>query len=662
MSRARAALAPLAWTTLCLALALIPLAASLPAWISVTIAAAAAIRLALAVRGGDAPPAALRLAVAALAIGALFLELRTFNGLAAGTALLGLTAGLKLLETRTRRDLYVVLLIVYFLSFAALLAHESFWLLLYLAGVCWLSTAALLRLGATADGPGMRASLGYGARILLQALPLAAVLWLFFPRLAVPLWQVGGAGAGVSGLGDTMSPGDIDDLALSDAIAFRVRFFGRTPPHADLYWRGPVLDDFDGRTWARRDETRLAAPAGAPGGTVYRYRVSLEPYRQAWVYALDRPFESDLAGAFLSGDDVLTRPQPTAAPFDVTVASQASPGLRGRLDAAARASDTALPAGSNPRTLQFARALRREHPADRDLLRAVLARFHDDAFYYTLTPPPLGANPVDEFLFDTKRGFCGHYASAFAVLMRDAGIPARVVTGYFGGTYNPYAGYWIVRQSDAHAWVEVWIEGRGWLRIDPTAAVAPQRVDPGLRDAVSAHGLLTAALRRDLPWLEDVALRFDALRVLWRERVLRYDQSAQDALLARLRVPAPDAQKLVWALAAAMAIVFAWLTWHLRRDLRPQAADEIRRAFDRFAARLAAIGVARAPHEGAEDYARRVAALRPDLAAGAADVCRRYSGLRYGKDAADGARGTERGLREFKAAVRAFKPPRSRAS
>ncbi|HUX74942.1 MAG TPA: DUF3488 and transglutaminase-like domain-containing protein [Steroidobacteraceae bacterium] len=668
LARRAAAAAPrlplerLAWAAACLALALVALAATLPGWILITIAAAAAIRLGAAARGGDAPPAAPRAIVAVFAIGALLVQFHTVNGLAAGTALLALTGGLKLLETRTRRDLYVIILIVYFLCLAALLAGESFWLLAYLLGVCWLTTAAALHLAALPGGPAARASLRYAARAIGYAAPIALALWLFFPRFAGPLWRLGGEARGASsGLGDTLSPGDIDDLAMSDDIAFRVRFLGAAPPRRDLYWRGPVLDDFDGRTWRRDDRSAMAAPPALAGGATYRYRVSLEPYPHRWIYALDWPLKSTLAGAFLSGDDVLMRRLPMTGPVDVVASSRMPLLAQPILGAGARRRDSALPAGSNPRTRNLAEALRRAHPADLSLIEAVLAMFHREAFFYTLTPPPLGRNSIDEFLFDTKRGFCGHYASAFAVLMRAAGIPARVVTGYLDGTFNPYADYWIVRQSDAHAWDEVWIDGRGWLRVDPTAAIAPQRIDPGLREGSLAGGSLALALRRDAPWFADLTLRIDALRLLWRERVLRYDRGAQFALLARLRIGAPDSQKLLFALAAAMALCFAWLSWQLRRALAPRRRrDALTRNFEILAAKLAAVGLVRRPPEGAEAYAERVAAARPDLAATVTRLCRQYSALRYGRERERAA--AARGLAGFREAVRAFRPKKSRGS
>jgi hypothetical protein len=234
--------------------------------------------------------------------------------------------------------------------------------------------------------------------------------------------------------------------------------------------------------------------------------------------------------------------------------------------------------------------------------------------------------------------------------MRAAGIPARVVTGYHGGTYNRFADYWILRQSDAHAWDEVWIDGRGWLRVDPTAAIAPQRVDLGLKDAVGDGVPASRAWRQRTPWLTNVRLRMDALRLLWRERILQFNAASQEHLLDLMHVPQPDEQKLALVLAACLITGMSWLTWTVRRELNVQPLDPVHRAYERLCRRLAAIGIERLPNEGAEDFAVRVARRRPDLAAQVTALCRRYSQLRYGAQPASGLAG------RFSAAVRAFRP------
>jgi len=645
----------LLWITACLALTLLAGSTTLPIWVIATAGAAAAIRLTLAARGRDAPPRSIRFVIAALAIGLLFWQFRTFNGLSAGTALLSLIAGLKLLETRTRRDIHVVTLIIYFLSLATLLQGESFWLLSYLIAVCWLTTATLLRLTSSSRGGDWRGSVRYAGRILAQAVPLAVAAWLFFPRFDSPLWRIPDTGGGaMSGLSDVMSPGDITDLAMSDEVAFRVRFSAGTPPPQERYWRGPVLHQFDGHAWSRTDSRRVRAPVVLFQGPAYEYTVSLEPNQHNWIFVLDWPSRWNAARGALTSDYMLVQDSPISQPMDVVATSYSHVQATEPLSSDMRRSDTQLPTGRNPRSLRLAQQLRSAHPDDLDFVHAVLDMFHTEAFYYTLSPPLLAQDSVDGFLFDSKRGFCGHYASAFAALMRAVGIPARVVTGYQGGTFNRFADYWILRQSDAHAWNEVWIDGQGWLRVDPTSAIAAERVEHGLNDSIATGGPLTSRWQQRTPWLTDTRLRLDALRLLWRQRILGFNQGSQEKLLGLLYIPEPDGQKLALALAVCLISGMSWLTWQVRRELKPRSRDPVNRAYERLCRRLAAVGLQRMPHEGAETFAARVAAARPDLASTVSALCRRYSALRYAAASPAAAAAT------FIAGVRAFRPRRVR--
>jgi transglutaminase-like putative cysteine protease len=635
----------------CLALALLAHVATLPFWVLVIVIACGLIRIGLARSGRGAPPQSVLLTVAALAVPLLFVRFHTFNGLVAGTALLAVAAGLKLLETKSQRDIYIIILIIYFVSLAALLEGDSFWLLAYLIGVCWLTTATLLRVTSSGPAPGWQRSLRYGGRILAQALPLALVFWLLFPRFAAPLWQVpNDSQTAASGLSDSMSPGDITQLALSDEIAFRVRFASAAPPAKARYWRGPVLDSFDGHTWTRSTRGLAGSAPLRPQGPAYQYTVMMEPHRHRWIFMLDWPATWDLPHAELSADYTLMQPDTLSRPIDVIGTSYTQVQSAEPLSQNMRRRDTHLPPNRNPRTAGLAQQLRSAHPNDMDYVRAVLDMFTQQPFFYTLTPPKLSDNSVDEFLFDTKRGFCGHYASAFVALMRAAGIPARVVTGYQGGTRNPYGDYWIVRQSDAHAWTEVWIEPQGWVRMDPTAAISPQRVERGPGEVAGADDPLASRWQRKSPWFAGARLRMDVLREVWRERILDFDQDSQRKLLEMLKIPEPDGQKLVMLLAAAMVLVLAWLTWQVRRELQPKARDITARTYARLCARLAAVGLPRHPHEGAEAYAMRVALKRPDLAQRVTALCRHYSSLRYAPPSAGITLG------QFQAAVRVFRP------
>ncbi len=648
----------LAWTALCLGLALLPQLTHLKSWISITIAVSVGIRLLLARSSRGLPPAYLRLAVSGTAIALLFLQFRTFNGIDAGSALLALMAGLKFLEARTLRDARIIILIVYFLSLASLLVGTSFGLLFYLLGVGWLTTAVLLRFTIARPAPAMGASVAQAGRLLALAAPLAVALWLFFPRFAGPLWQLPSADSGAkSGLSEKMSPGDLSELSLSDEVAMRVRFVGAVPAPSQRYWRGPVLDDFDGRSWTRSvfNEGHYLGATTATTGPSYRYSISLEPHQRAWLLALERPVSWDAPRAFLSADAVLMQTEPVSRPLDFNAVSRTGPQPDEPLGARERRRQTRLPAQRNPRTLELARQMRATAGSDAGFARAALQLFRAGEFFYTLTPPRLSDNPVDEFLFQTRRGFCEHYASAYATLMRAGGVPARVVTGYQGGEFNRFAGYWIVRQSDAHAWNEIWLEGRGWVRADPTAAIAPERIERGSAGFGLADGPSQDWYART-PWLADLRLRLDALRQRWRQAILQFDQRSQISILETLHVPEPDADKLVLFLAAALVLTSLWLTWQLKRDAPLRRRDPVLAAYRELTRKLACRGVTTATGDTALTLAAKARHALPAEALAVQALCERYNELRYGRAATQaGAERAAADIRQFTRAVRALK-------
>lgn len=649
----------LGWTAATLVLALLPLQSRLSWWIWVTIVLAMVIRLALAAMDRGLPPAALRLAISGSAIVLLFLKFHTFNGIDAGSALLALMAGLKFLEARSARDVRIIVMIVYFLCLASLLTGTSFALLFYLVGVSWLATSVLLCFTTARPTPSMPENLRFSARLLGLALPLAVALWLFFPRFSGPLWQLPGGGeSATSGLSDRLSPGDLSELSLSDEVAMRVRFAGAVPPPAQRYWRGLVLDRFDGRSWTRSGLDDLIRkrlpqdPDGIAAGPVYRYTVSLEPHPHGWLLALEHPFEWDLSRAYQTSDRVLLQPDPVNLPLDYTAESDSGAASALTLDERERRRLALLPGQANPRTRTLAHELRSTAASDAAYAQSVLDLFRREDFRYTLTPLRLAQDAVDEFMFETRKGFCEHFASAFAVLMRAAGVPARVVIGYQGGTFNRFGGYWIIRQSDAHAWDEIWLEGLGWVRVDPTAAIAPDRIERGSSGVLDAGEIIRPWERR-LDWLGDLGLRLDQMHALWRDFVLRFDQRRQFALLEALHVPTPDSNKLVLCLAAALSITSLWLMWQMHRSTALRRQDPVQAEYLRLKRRLAALGVDIRPQDTALAIASTVQHRRPMLAHQVAQLCDLYIQLRYGRDAASpGTPGFQARLRRLRRGIR----------
>ncbi|MGD8810403.1 MAG: DUF3488 and transglutaminase-like domain-containing protein, partial [Gammaproteobacteria bacterium] len=442
----------------------IPHWAALPAWIPALLVVSIAWRIAASSLNLPLPNRPIRFVLAGSAFSLTFFEYQTINGLDAGSALLVVMIALKFLESQTQRDQLVLMLISYFLVFAGLLREDTALSGVYLLVFVWLTTVGLMQLGRRGDLMRTRFTTRLAGRMLLQSVPIMIALFVLFPRLPGPLWQTNESeDAGSTGLSDSMAPGDITNLGLSDEIAFRVAFADSAPAAQDLYWRGPVLAEFDGRTWTpRRGMWLNARNTLSFRGEPVQYTVSLEPGKRRWAFALEMPAEwstSRRRNIVMRSDYQLVtfgaEPPSSRLSYDVTSYSDFTAAEP--LTASQQAVYLRLPEGYNPRTAELMDALRRDAGSPTEIVNKALSYFSDGEFFYTLTPPPLGRDSVDDFLFATKEGFCEHYASAFTVMMRFAGIPARVVTGYHGAELNPYGQYYIVREYNAHAWAEVWL-------------------------------------------------------------------------------------------------------------------------------------------------------------------------------------------------------------
>ncbi|HYL02201.1 MAG TPA: DUF3488 and transglutaminase-like domain-containing protein [Steroidobacteraceae bacterium] len=648
--RERADRRALAWATAAFAAGVLLHLDRVAPWISVV--AAALIVWRLAAPRAPRPGVIVRGILALGVIAAVLARFHTLNGLAAGTALLILMASLKLLETRGRRDHLVLVGAGLFLLLAACLDRQSLARTPLYLGVLWLACAALAVIAAPALAG--RAALGLAARTLLLAAPLAVALFVFFPRLAGSFWALPRGEEALTGLSDTMSPGSIARLITSYDAAFRVKFSSALPPPAQRYWRGPVLEDFDGATWTRNPAWWRPRPAPTLIGTEYRYRVALEPSHLRYWFALDVPLASPDSRAALTHDYELLADQPVSEPTSFEAESRTGARLATPLAASERRADTRLPPGRNPRTAQLAQQLRARAGSDAAFVDAALEWLRTGGFVYSLEPERLGRDQVDDFLFGTRTGFCGHYASAFVALARAAGVPARVVTGYLGGEWNPVGGYLVVRQADAHAWAEVWLEGRGWTRFDPTAVVEPERLQRGLFDLLPDAASAPARLLRSVQWLTRLMQRWDAANAWWNERVVKFDYSMQLGLLDRLGLHSAGVRELGWAFALALLAWLAAIAWRLGRSLHPPRPDALARAYARLCRKLSRTGLERAPHQGPLAYGAALAAHRPALAGEAQALLARYAQLRYAPAPAAGMHAVE----EFRRAVARLRVPR----
>jgi protein-glutamine gamma-glutamyltransferase len=651
MSDARA-VRPLAWSCAAFAGGVVLHADRLPLWACALALALVVWRLLRASAPVRVLPLTVRALLALALIAAVLVRFHTLNGLAAGTALLTVMAALKLLEIRSARDQLVLVAAGLFLLLAACLDRQELVRTPLYALEAWICCAALAVI--TSSSLSTRVALALSARALLLAAPLAVLLFVFFPRLPGAFWALPRGEEATTGLSDSMSPGAIAHLAASYDVAFRARFEGALPPPAARYWRGPVLHDFDGFTWRRRGELPLSRPAPLPGGSSYHYQIALEPTHQRWWFALDTPVRVSDPKVWLTYDFELIPSAPVRQAVSFEAESYTQPRSSGALSLLERNEDTFLPRDRNPRSRELAHSLRRGAASDAEVVAAALEFLRRGGFEYSLDPQPLGPDSVDDLLFGSRAGFCGHYASAFVTLMRGAGIPARIVTGYLGGEWNPVGHYFEVRQADAHAWAEVWLPERGWTRVDPTAVVAPERLQRGLIDLFP--GTLSAPLRllHNHPWLGRLLQRWDAVNDWWGSHVVKFNYDVQLDLLSRLGVRTPDAYALGWAFAAALLGWLGLSSWRAGRRLRPPRRDPLAAAYVRLCRKLARVAPARAPHQGPLSFADTIAQHRPDLAVTVRALLEHYAQLRYGV-ARPATRA--RDLQEFRRAVARLSVP-----
>lgn len=617
----------------------------LPVWLSLGLALLLSMRWLQRRRLGGRAPAYLKLPLIALLAAAVISHYGTLFGREPGSALaIGLLV-LKLFETESPRDARVGAAFACFVLMAALLFDQGMVETILVAFGLLPALATLRALQPARPQTSLPRELLPALGLLLISLPLALVAFVFVPRLSSPLWGTNGNTQARTGLSPDMSPGDFFDLLTDDRPAMRVTFEGTPPPNTQRYFRAYVLSNYDGRTWNRGDAE--GSPAVVAHGPAIRYTVVLEANGQRVLPALDVPLEAPREG-HLGPDREVRADRPVNDPLVYTLSSAPHYQLQGQLDARARQRALQLPADFDPRAHALGRRWRQQFgDNDQAIAQAALKLFHDGGFSYTLSPAPLGHNAVDEFLFGTHEGFCEHYASSFTVLMRAAGIPARVVTGYQGGYWNDIASYLLVRQADAHAWSEIWLPGRGWVRVDPTAAVRPERVSQG----AAATNAATSADWAPTQWWLGWRNRWDIVNQWWNQGVIGFDTLRQHGLLTPFGVH--DASEGLLALLLAIgaslsaALGLLWAMWK-----RPDA-DQARTAMQLLEKRLAAAGVARRHSEGPQHFFSRAARALPSHRDTLEHLMRTYLELRYAHDEPPADL-----LKNFRRAARDFRPRR----
>jgi transglutaminase-like putative cysteine protease len=630
----------------CILLVSAPHAEYMPPWISALLAMLLAWRGYLNYSNSALPARWLLLGITVATVAGIQITFHTLFGREAGVALLISLSALKLLELRSMRDATLLIYLSSFIIITNFFNSQNIPTALYMLFTLLLILSTWLQMysGTLA----FKARLRIAATLLLHAIPLTLLLFVLFPRVPGPLWGMPEDSHSSSGLGESMSPGSLSKLSLSQAVAFRVNFDTPAPPRGQMYWRGPVLWDYDGTTWRAGISVRNRLPQLDNIGLPLDYTVTLEPHNKTWLFALDMP--TNISIPYVLTDDFQVQ---SKAPVSTRIRYKAHSQLayRANVDEVPFQLQRALtlPRGLNPRARALAAEWRSKLPGDDEIIRAAITQFNREGFAYTLEPPPLGVDAVDDFLFDTRKGFCEHYASSFVFLMRAAGIPARVVTGYQGGEPNVLGGYTIVRQSDAHAWAEVWLKQRGWVRIDPTAAIAPERIQSGLSAAMPDNAALPFLARMQAPWLLKIRYNLDMLNHQWNQWVLGYNSERQFAFLTRLGMEEVSWQKMAAYLLTGVTVLLGLIALLLLRKLYPRKTDATQALYLRFCKKISRSGIVRAAHEGPQDFAARASKSLPQQAAAISDITALYLRLRYAgqTDAKD--------LLALRRAVRAFK-------
>ncbi|NNJ72390.1 MAG: DUF3488 domain-containing transglutaminase family protein [Enterobacterales bacterium] len=636
---------------------LLPLFQYLPVWVAAICLVVIAYRF--VIHRFDKPlPGRLISGIIGLLGGAMiYLEFRTFSGRDAGVSLIVLMFSLKLLEMRWYRDAALVLFLSFFIMVAHFLFSQSLMMASYMVFCLIVVFTAIQVLNRESASDELDKTLKKSAKVVLSAIPIMLILFLFFPRLSEPLWRMPSGQSATSGISDSMTPGDIANLTTFTEPAFRVKFEDGIPPSSQRYWRGLVFSEFDGLTWSRPSNVLASRYKDNYEvefqGTPYQYEILLEPHRRNWLYALEMPVTM---GSVARLTEDYTWQRRFNLTNRLTYQLTSYPESRFELELAQRQLQQSLqmPDEGNPRTREWAQALRRQVDSNEDFIAAVLRHINEQQYRYTLSPGFMELDTIDDFWLNKYRGFCEHYSGAFVFIMRAAGIPARVVTGYQGGEMNPYGDYMIVRQSDAHAWTEVWLEGRGWVRYDPTAAIHPSRVEVDLsRSWLQREALFGDEAPSD--WSEytpsaifKMQLIWDSINSYWQEEIIAYSAEQQYELLKDMGLEEMDMSDLAYFVLSFVFVAMLVTTLVMMRNR--VKLDPVAREYRLLQQKLARQNFTKKPLEGPMDYLARIKLSDQQLAKRLQPIFKLYVQLRYQPK----AQSNHKLMHDFKQRVRAL--------
>ncbi|MGB2832460.1 MAG: DUF3488 and transglutaminase-like domain-containing protein [Methylotenera sp.] len=652
------------WLLLTLALILALHAGNLPIWVIIFSSIFGIWRYLIEVRQWPMPKLYVLVPITILlGLGIIF----TFGGMLgreAGLAMFMAMLSLKLLETKTVRDYMIVVILGYFVVGNLFLFNQSMLTFILSIPPLALLTAALIQinLNHSQTTPFL---LKLSGKMLLQSIPLMLVLFVLFPRIPGPLWSLPqnafGGTSGATGLSNSIKFNQVSQLAQNGSVAFRVKFKDRIPPQNQLYWRGPVLWTTLNNDWEAVNQATISRQETlSTSGIPIEYSITLEPNHLTWLLMLDMPTKiPDFASLTHDYSVIAKEPVHTRTRYEATSYTTYQLGVN-HLSTRETNLSLQLENGANPRTVAL--AAQWESLSSEAIIQNALTFYRENKFSYTLNPPLLGKDSIDDFLFQSRRGFCEHYAISFVYLMRAAGVPARVVTGYQGGEINPNDQYLIVRQSDAHAWAEVWLQEKGWVRIDPTAAIAPERIELGIVEAmqnnesatgnVQANNLPMMARGKNYPFLHKVILRWDSLDNGWNQWVIGYNENKQKEFLSKIsgqKVSITD--MLIWLIGAFMLLGAVTLIILLKKN--QVKVSPVQHLYAQYIRQLKPLHLQPQPHEGALEFAQRVVTTLPHLRNEIVAIAQTYNTLQYSKYSALDNNSL---MNEFEHMINNFKP------
>lgn len=573
-----------------------------------------------------------------LTISAIFLLYKQHQGILgrdAGTSLFVIALALKLLEIKTERDLYLVNYLAFVVASSQFLYQQSILMAVYILFVCCVLLATLISINS--QKPETLPALVTAAKIVFQALPISIVLFVLFPRIEAPRWMLfDQQHSAKTGLSDSLEPGAISQLGLSDELVFRAKFTGQLPPPNKRYWRGPVYSYTDGQRWTEINTSRKQKKVKQIiySGRQYQYTLMIEAQDKNWVFALDMPesFPQSLRKnqqyQLINLENKHQR-----AEYKFTSYTQYNTGDITQIE---RKDNLQLPAEASDNIKQLVKQLHGFGPDPEVFIQSLLSYFKNENFHYTLRPPLMGDKPIDTFLFERRYGFCSHYATAFVYLMRVAGFPARVVGGYQGGEFNQLGGFLEIKQANAHAWAEVWLEGKGWVRFDPTAAIAPERIEQDVNidlqistGVVNFSPMFTDASKA-LSWMKQARQLWSNIDYSWQRWVINYDSNNQSKFLSSWGID--DIKTIFYWLLSSIAFITAILAWIILRKKQRKIEKE-QMLYLLFCKKMAKAGVEKQAGETVQSFCLRIQKQCPELAEQVLKITKIYTRLRYEKNA-----------------------------